>query len=157
MYAGSFDPFTLGHLDIVERASEIYDEVIIAVSENVSKKSLFDIQEKMEMIEQVLNHSSKKNIQVIKHTGGLTVSLAKELEAKVLIRGIRSVKDMEYEMDIASMNKTQAPSIETVFLMADEKYRFVSSSLIKEVAKFEGNLDGLVPEIVINRMKKFFK
>lgn len=154
LYAGSFDPFTLGHLDIAVRASELYDEVIIAVSENLSKKPLFDIDERVDMIQQVLNQNAKRNVRVIKHPGGLTVNLASELEVKAMIRGLRSVKDMEYEMDIASMNKTQATDIETVFLMADEQYRFVSSSLIKEVAKFNGNLEGLVPEIVLTRMNK---
>lgn len=154
IYAGSFDPFTLGHLDIVNRASLMFDEVIVALGTNTSKTSLFTADEKFEMIEEVLASNSNDNVKVIQFTDGLIVDLAKELNAKVMLRGLRSVTDMEYEMNIASMNKTQAPEIESVFLMADEKYRFVSSSLIKEIAQFDGDVSGMVPEIVSQRMKE---
>lgn len=154
IYAGSFDPFTLGHLDIVNRASLMFDEVIVALGTNTSKTSLFTADEKLEMIEEVLASHSNDNVKVIQFTDGLIVDLAKELNAKVMLRGLRSVTDMEYEMNIASMNKTQAPEIESVFLMADEKFRFVSSSLIKEIAQFDGDVSGMVPEIVSQRMKE---
>lgn len=154
IYAGSFDPFTLGHLDIVNRASLMFDEVIVALGTNTSKTSLFTADEKFEMIEEVLASNSNDNVKVIQFTDGLIVDLAKELNAKVMLRGLRSVTDMEYEMNIASMNKTQAPEIESVFLMADEKFRFVSSSLIKEIAQFDGDVSGMVPEIVSQRMKE---
>lgn len=154
IYAGSFDPFTLGHLDIVNRASLMFDEVIVALGTNTSKTSLFTADEKFEMIEEVLASNSNDNVKVIQFTDGLIVDLAKKLNAKVMLRGLRSVTDMEYEMNIASMNKTQAPEIESVFLMADEKYRFVSSSLIKEIAQFDGDVSGMVPEIVSQRMKE---
>lgn len=156
VYAGSFDPFTFGHLNITLRGAELFDEVIITVSDNISKKSLFDIEDKVDMITQVINKTEKRNIKVIKHQGGLTVDLVKELNANAMIRGIRSVKDMEYEMDIAAMNKVQAPEIDTIFLMADEKYRFISSSLIKEVVKFGGNAEGLVPTDILNKMKNIY-
>lgn len=157
VYAGSFDPFTFGHLNITLRASELFDEVIIVVSDNISKKPLFSMGHKVDMITQVINNTEKKNIKVIKHNGGLTVNLAKKLNANAMIRGIRSVKDMEYEMDIAAMNKIQAPDVETIFLMADEKYRFISSSLIKEVVKFEGDVKELVPADILYEMKKIYE
>lgn len=112
---------------------------------------------KVDMITQVINNTEKKNIKVIKHNEGLTVNLAKKLNANAMIRGIRSVKDMEYEMDIAAMNKIQAPDVETIFLMADEKYRFISSSLIKEVVKFEGDVKELVPADILYEMKKIYE
>lgn len=155
LYAGSFDPFTNGHLDIVKRASTLFDEVVIAVSENISKQPLFDVDQRMQMIiDSLESQSPDSNVKVLKHKGGLTVDLAEELGVKAMVRGIRSIKDMEYEMDIASMNKTQNKEIETVFLMSDEQYRFVSSSLIKEVAKFQGNIHGLVPENVEKQIKQ---
>lgn len=154
IYAGSFDPFTLGHLDIVNRASKMFDEVIVALGTNTSKKSLFTADEKLEMIQEVIDEYSNDNVKVIQYTDGLIVNLAKKLDAKVMLRGLRSVADMEYEMNIASMNKTQAPEIESVFLMADEKYRFVSSSLIKEIAQFDGDVSGMVPENIAKRMKE---
>ena len=154
IYAGSFDPFTLGHLDIVNRASKMFDEIIVALGTNTSKKSLFTADEKVEMIEEILSESASDNVRLIQFTDGLIVDLAKKLDAQVLLRGLRSVTDMEYEMNIASMNKTQAPEIESVFLMADEKYRFVSSSLIKEIAQFNGDVSGMVPEIIERKMKE---
>lgn len=157
IYAGSFDPFTLGHLDIVNRASSMFDEVIVALGTNTSKTSLFTADEKVEMIEEVIAKQSNDNVKVIQFTDGLIVDLAKKLDAKVMLRGLRSVTDMEYEMNIASMNKTQAPDIESVFLMADEKYRFVSSSLIKEIAQFDGDVSGMVPENVSERMKEKYQ
>lgn len=157
IYAGSFDPFTLGHLDIVNRASSMFDEVIVALGTNTSKTSLFTADEKVEMIEKVIATQSSDNVKVIQFTDGLIVDLAKKLDAKVMLRGLRSVTDMEYEMNIASMNKTQAPGIESVFLMADEKYRFVSSSLIKEIAKFDGDISGMVPENVSERIKEKYQ
>lgn len=152
IYAGSFDPFTLGHLDIVNRAAGMCDEVIVAISTNTSKKSLFTPDEKMKMITEVIDQHSKDNVRVIQFTDRLIVDLAKKEGAQVLIRGLRSSVDMEYEMNIASANKTQDDSIESVFLMAAEKYRFVSSSLIKEIAQFEGDISTMVPEIISEAM-----
>lgn len=157
IYAGSFDPFTMGHLDIVKRAAFMFEEVIIAIGTNTSKKSLFTPEEKLQMIEKVMYECHLENVRVILHTDGLTVDLALREEANVMLRGIRSIKDMEYEMDIASMNKIQQPDIETVFLMADEQYRFISSSLIKEVAMFDGNIKGLVPDHIAQLMIEKYK
>lgn len=154
IYAGSFDPFTMGHLNILNRAAKMFEEVIVAIGTNTSKRALFTPEEKVEMINEVIETSSYDNVRVILYADGLIVDLAKAEGADVMIRGIRSLSDMEYEMNIASMNKTQQPDIESVFLMADEQYRFVSSSLIKEVAIFDGDVSSMVPEIVAERMKE---
>src|SRR5699024_4264467 len=119
IYAGSFDPFTLGHLDIVNRASKMFDEVFIALGTNTSKKSLFNADEKVEMIQEVICKYSNNNVKVIQFTDGLIVDLAKKLDAKVMLRGLRSVVDMEYEMNIVSMKKTQVQEIKNVLLMTD--------------------------------------
>lgn len=156
IYAGSFDPFTMGHLNIVKRAANMFEEVIIAIGTNTSKNAMFSPEEKLAAIQEVVDTASLDNVRVILHTDGLTVDLAQAENASVMLRGIRSLTDMEYEMNIASMNKTQQPTIETVFLMADEKYRFVSSSLIKEVAMFDGDISGLVPDSIAKRvMEKY--
>lgn len=154
IYAGSFDPFTMGHLNILNRSAKMFEEVIVAIGTNTSKRALFTPEEKVEMINEVIEKSSYDNVRVILYADGLIVDLAKAEGADVMIRGIRSLSDMEYEMNIASMNKTQQPDIESVFLMADEQYRFVSSSLIKEVAIFDGDVSSMVPEIVAERMKE---
>src|SRR5690606_9977096 len=125
------------------------------VATNTSKKSLFTTDEKVQLMQENLTHLP--NVTVVQHIGGLTIDLAKEWNATVLLRGIRNVKDFEYEADVASMNKTQNKEIETVFLTADEKYRFVSSSLIKEVAMFGGDITGLVPENVNRAMKEKYE
>lgn len=157
IYAGSFDPFTMGHLNILERASNMFEEIIVAIGTNTSKQALFTPEEKLEMITEVIEESALENVRVILHTDGLTVDLARREEATVMLRGIRSVTDMEYEMNIASMNKTQAPDIESVFLMADEQYRFVSSSLIKEIAQFDGDVSRMVPKTISEKMKEKYK
>lgn len=154
IYAGSFDPFTMGHLNILNRSAKMFDEVILAIGTNTSKRALFTPEEKVEMINEVIEASSYDNVRVMLHTDGLIVDLAKAEGAKVMVRGIRSLTDMEYEMNIASMNKTQQPDIESVFLMADEQYRFVSSSMLKEVAIFDGNVTGMVPDNIAKRMKE---
>ncbi len=157
IYAGSFDPFTMGHLNILERASKMFEEIIVAIGTNTSKQALFTPEEKLEMITEVIEENALENVRVIRHTDGLTVDLARQEKATVMLRGIRSVTDMEYEMNIASMNKTQAPDIESVFLMADEQYRFVSSSLIKEIAQFDGDVSQMVPKTISEKMKEKYK
>lgn len=153
IYAGSFDPFTMGHFDILSRASKMFKEVIVAIGTNTSKQALFTPEEKLEMIQKLVEESDLPNVRVILHADGLTVDLAAKEDANVMVRGLRTVEDMEYEMAIAAMNKTQAPDIETVFLMASENYRYLSSSLLKEIAQFNGNIEGMVPEDIGKRMK----
>lgn len=155
LYPGSFDPISNGHIDLVKRAAKLFDRVVIAVATNTSKKTLFTADEKVQLIQE--NVASLPNVEVVKHSGGLTVDLADELNATILLRGLRSVKDFEYEADIAAMNKMQNAQVETVFLASDEQYRFVSSSLIKEVAMFGGDISGLVPENVNRAMKKKYE
>lgn len=157
IYAGSFDPFTMGHLNILNRSAKMFEEVIVAIGTNTSKKALFTPDEKLEMIKQVIKESSPDNVRVVLHVDGLIVDFAEAEGATVMVRGIRSLSDMEYEMNIASMNKTQQPEIESVFLMADEQYRFVSSSMIKEIAIFDGNVSSMVPDSIAERMKEKYR
>ena len=155
LFPGSFDPFTNGHLNTVERAAELFDEVIIAVVTNTTKVGLFTSDEKIELINLSISHLD--NVEVIAQSEGLTVDIAEELGAKFLVRGIRNMTDYEYEKNIASMNKQLKPNVETVFLMADDRLSNVSSSIIKEIAKFKGDITAFVPSEVEKAIaKKFF-
>lgn len=155
LFPGSFDPLTNGHVDTIQRAAKLFDEVIIAVLTNTSKVSLFNSNEKIDLIEKSLQHI--ENVQVISHVGGLTIDLAKDLEITAMIRGMRNTLDFEYETNIALMNKQLNEEIETVILLADEKYRFLSSSLIKEVARFGGDVSAFVPKVVNEAIKEKYK
>ncbi|WP_157455188.1 pantetheine-phosphate adenylyltransferase [Carnobacterium maltaromaticum] len=155
LFPGSFDPLTNGHVDTIQRAAKLFDEVIIAVLTNTSKVSLFNSNEKIDLIEKSLQHI--ENIKVISHVGGLTIDLAKDLEITAMIRGMRNTLDFEYETNIALMNKQLNEEIETVILLADEKYRFLSSSLIKEVARFGGDISAFVPKVVNEAIKEKYK
>ena len=155
LFPGSFDPLTNGHVDTIQRAAKLFDEVIIAVLTNTSKVSLFNSNEKIDLIEKSLQHI--ENVQVISHVGGLTIDLAKDLEITAMIRGMRNTLDFEYETNIALMNKQLNEEIETVILLADEKYRFLSSSLIKEVARFGGDISAFVPKVVNEAIKEQYK
>ncbi|SFH60848.1 pantetheine-phosphate adenylyltransferase [Pisciglobus halotolerans] len=155
LFPGSFDPMTNGHLSTIKSACKLFDQVVIAVSTNSSKTSLFSAEEKMTLIETATK--DLPNTKVIEHTGGLTVELARKINATSLIRGLRNTQDFEYEAAIAAMNKTQLPELDTVFFMADERYRFVSSSLIKEVAMFGGDVSHLVPEQINDAIIEKYK
>lgn len=155
IFAGSFDPFTNGHLDTVERAALLFESVVVAVATNTNKKSLFSSEEKITLIEEAIKHL--ENVEVMNHTGGLTVDLALEVGARVMIRGVRSVKDFEYEVDIAHMNKVQAAHVETILMTSKPEYTFISSSMIKEVLQFDGNISGLVPENVEKALIEKYK
>ncbi len=155
LYAGSFDPITNGHIDIIERTAQLFDEVVIAISYNTTKKNLFTQQERMQLAKDCLAHL--KNVRVIEHTGGLTVNLAEKLGATVLVRGIRNTVDFEYESNIATLNKTQNDKIETIIFLANDQYRFVSSSMIKEIAQFGGDITQFVPKIVEQAIQTKFK
>ena len=144
LFPGSFDPFTNGHLDIVERAAKLFDQVIIGVFTNTTKQPLFDSNEKQELIQEAVSHL--KNVQVVSQEQKLTVNCAKELGANFLIRGIRNVQDFEYEKSIAQMNLHLDKELQTVFLLSDEKYAHISSSLLKEVLKFGGDVNDYLPE-----------
>ncbi|EAC5136535.1 pantetheine-phosphate adenylyltransferase [Listeria monocytogenes] len=151
---GTFDPITNGHLDIIERAAKIFDVLYVSVLNNSSKKPLFTIEERMEMIRQVTAHLL--NVQV-ESASGLTVDYAATRGATAIVRGLRAVSDFEYEMQIASMNRTLNADIETFFVMTNTKYSFLSSSMVKEVAQYQGDISELVPEIVNEQVQAKFK
>lgn len=151
---GTFDPITNGHLDIIERAAKIFDVLYVSVLNNPSKKPLFTIEERMEMIRQVTAHLP--NVQV-ESASGLTVDYAATRGATAIVRGLRAVSDFEYEMQIASMNRTLNAEIETFFIMTNTKYSFLSSSMVKEVAQYQGDISELVPEIVNEQVQAKFK
>lgn len=145
---GSFDPVTNGHLDIISRASRLYDEVVVAVLINKTKASLFTVDERVDMIEEVTKEYG--NIKVDKFYG-LTVDYCKQQDIPVIVRGLRAVSDYEYELQMAQMNHRMA-GVETLFMATNPLYAFLSSSLMKEVVKFGGDISGLVPEIVHQRL-----
>ncbi|EMR8441266.1 pantetheine-phosphate adenylyltransferase [Listeria monocytogenes] len=151
---GTFDPITNGHLDIIERAAKIFDVLYVSVLNNSFKKPLFTIEERMEMIRQVTAHLP--NVQV-ESASGLTVDYAATRGATAIVRGLRAVSDFEYEMQIASMNRTLNAEIETFFIMTNTKYSFLSSSMVKEVAQYQGDISELVPEIVNEQVQAKFK
>jgi pantetheine-phosphate adenylyltransferase len=150
IYPGSFDPITMGHLDIIERSAKLFDEVIVAVLLNIDKRPMFSTEERVEMIEQAAQWSNVR----VSTFDGLLVQYATEQGAQVIVRGIRAVSDYEYELQMALMNRRLEPAVETVFLMAAEAYSYLSSRLIKEVFKLGGSITGLVPELVERRMRE---
>ena len=153
LYPGSFDPPTNGHLDILSRARRLSDRVIVAILENDAKKPLFSVPERIEMIHEIVG---KDPATPVRSFSGLLVDFAREAGATLLVRGLRAVSDYEYELQMALMNRRLAPGIETVFLMAKEEYSYVSSGLVKEVARLRGDLSGLVPEPVRRRLLERF-
>ena len=154
IYAGSFDPITLGHLDIIKRASHLFDEVIVAVANNTSKNSMLNFDQKLNLVEQSIASQGLANVQAKTLESGLIVDFAKDQGASSLVRGLRSVKDFEYEIAIEDLNKVQDPVIETVYLVSSSKYRSISSSIVREIIKFNGRLDDLVPDPVVEYFKK---
>ena len=153
IYPGSFDPITNGHLDVVERATHIFDEVIVAVAVNHEKTGLFSFAERVAHIEQAT--SSNDRIQVTSFDG-LLVDFATEQEATALVRGLRAISDFEFEFQMALMNRKLQPEIETIFLTAREEYTYVSSSVTKEIARLGGDISSLVPPAVGDSLKAKF-
>lgn len=150
---GSFDPITYGHLDIIERTSKVFDKVYISVLKNSSKKGLFTPEERVEMIEEVTSHLD--NVEV-KQFYGLLVDFCNEVGAKAIVRGLRAVSDFEYEMQLTSMNRKLDSDIETIYMMTNNNYSFISSSIVKEVAKYGGKIDDVVPPHVANLLQEKF-
>lgn len=142
---GSFDPITNGHLDIIERAAPIFDEIIVAVLNNSSKQPLFSVRERMELISEVTEHLPHIKVDSF---NGLLVDYASEVGADVIVRGLRAVSDFEYEMQVASINKKMNDQIETLFMMTNNQYSFLSSSIVKEASKYGASVAGLVPPAV---------
>lgn len=154
IYPGSFDPFTNGHLDLIERSTHLFDKLIVAILRNEEKKPLFTLDERQQMLREVLR--GFPNVEVDSFDG-LLVDFAARKHAAVILRGIRAISDYEYELQMALMNRRLRPEIETVFLMAGEAYSFISSRLVKEVAALGGNVSGLVPPVVEERLRRKFQ
>jgi pantetheine-phosphate adenylyltransferase len=151
IYPGSFDPITNGHLDLIQRGSALFDQLIVAILRNEEKKVLFSVADRIEMLNEVV--WGLPNVQVGSFDG-LLVDYAAECGASVILRGIRAVSDYEYELQMALMNRRLKPEIETVFLMAGEAHSFISSRLVKEVIRLGGNISGLVPPSIEGKLKK---
>ena len=146
IFPGSFDPVTNGHLDIIKRSAAIFDEVFVVVLTNTAKKPMFSANEHQSFIQKATEKIP--NVKVLAKEADLTVNVAQELDAQIIIRSVRNTQDLEFEQNIAAMNKELAPKIETLILLTDPKYAFLSSTLVKEVARFKGELGNLVPPIV---------
>lgn len=151
VYPGSFDPVTNGHLDIIERAAKIVDKLIIGVLRNPSKKGLFTPAERVEQLKEVTKHID--NVEIVEFEG-LLIDFVKQSKAKLIIRGLRAVTDFEYEFQWALTHNSLEPDIETVFLSTNAKYSYISSSGVKELASFGGNIDEMVPEYIAQQLKK---
>ena len=150
IYPGSFDPMTLGHLDVIERASKLFDHLIIGVLNNSAKSPLFSIEERVNMIKAV---KDLPNVEV-QCFGGLTVDFAKECGANAVVRGLRAVTDFDYELQLAQLNRVINPNVDTVFLTTNLKYAYLSSSSVKEVASYGGDISHFVTPYVEEKVKK---
>jgi pantetheine-phosphate adenylyltransferase len=150
IYPGSFDPITNGHLDLIDRGAKLFRKLVVSVLGNESKQPLFTVEERMEMLREVVR--SYPNVEVDSFAG-LVVDYASQKGASVLLRGIRAISDYEYELQMALMNRRLRPELETVFLMAGEEYSFISSRLVKEVIRLGGSVSGLVPASVEGRLR----
>ena len=155
IFPGSFDPLTNGHLDIIRRSSPLFDEIVIAVLNNPEKQPLFSVEERCDMIRNILPGARVDGCAlVVEGFSGLTADFARQRNATAIIRGIRAIGDYEYELRMALMNRRLQPEIETVFLTAAEEYSFVSSTLMKQVFELGGRVDGLVPDAIIEKMRE---
>ncbi len=147
---GSFDPVTNGHLDVISRAAQLYDEVVVAVFRNPNKTALFSTEERLELLREATR--TLENVRV-EHVEGLLVDFCKANDISAVVKGLRAVSDFDYEMQMAQMNYSQA-GVETLFMTTNPLYAFLSSSLVREFAKFGGDVSGLVPPIVLERLKE---
>lgn len=155
IYPGSFDPVTNGHLDIIQRGCKLFDEIIVAVLVNPGKQALFTIEERCEMLTDVLKTIDRRDCRVtVESFAGLMVQYAAERKANAIVRGIRAISDYEYELQMALMNRRLRPELETVFMMPAEEYSYVSSRLVKEVFQLGAHISDLVPPLVEERMRK---
>ena len=154
LYPGSFDPITAGHIDIVHRGLEIFDEVIIAVAENIKKTPIFSLDERVQLIHE--SFQGEMRVKTVPMRGGLLVDFARELGVRTVLRGLRAVSDFEYEFQLASMNRRLTDEVDYLFLMTSEEHYFVSSSLVREVAMNGGPVQGLVPPPVEAALRSRF-
>jgi len=151
LFPASFDPVTNGHLDLVRRARAVFDELVVAVARNVGKQGTFSVEERLEMLQAVIGHEPGIRITAF---DGLLVDYARQIGARVLLRGLRAVSDFEYEFEMALMNRHLYPEIETLFMMTSQKFFYVSSSRLKELVRFGANVEDFVPPIVAKRLKE---
>ncbi len=156
VYAGTFDPPTKGHIDIVARVAPLFDKLFLVIADNPRKMPLFPAQERLEMLQETLSQEGHLKNTIVSIWKGLVVDFCKQNEAHVLIRGLRAMSDFETELQVSSMNRRLAPEIETFHVMTDEKYFFVSSTLIKEIAQFGAPLSEWVPAPVEKKLKERF-
>ena len=154
LYPGTFDPLTNGHIDLIERAEKLFGNVVVAVLENTNKTPTFNLEKRILQIRNALSHLD--NVEVISYSG-LTVDCASYLNANLILRGLRAMSDFEYELQIAHTNKSLNNKIETIFLSTNTNFSFLSSSLVKEVAKFGGEISHMVPLSVEKDLKEYFK
>jgi len=153
IYPGTFDPITNGHIDVIERASKIFGKVIVLISVNSKKDALFSKEERLDMARKSLEHL--KDVRVEIHSG-LTVDAAEKFNAQVMIRGIRAVSDFDYEFQISLMNRKMAPDVTTIFMMPHEKYTYLNSSIIRELARYNRDVSEFVPPYVNSKLKERF-
>ena len=151
IYPGSFDPPTNGHLDLIQRGSKIFEELVVAILRNPEKSPMFSVAERMEMLRELTKELPNVRIDMF---DGLMVEYAKSIDAMCVLRGIRAISDYEYELQMALMNRKLEPTLETVFMMPADKYSYVSSRLVREVAQAGGPVKGLVPEVVEQRVRE---
>jgi pantetheine-phosphate adenylyltransferase len=153
IYPGSFDPLTNGHLDLIERGSKIFDELIVSILRNSEKDPLFTLAERLQMLEEMVKRYDNVRVETFE---GLLVDYAMQKKAKAVLRGIRAISDYEYELQMALMNRKLQPQLETVFMMPAEAYSYLSSRLVKEIFRLGGSVRGLVPELVEQRLRDKF-
>ncbi len=149
IYPGTFDPVTRGHIDICQRALKMFDHVVIGVADSLAKEPFFDIDERFDMLEMVFDDNDRISV---KPFSGLLIDFARECDADVIIRGLRAISDFEYEVQLAGMNRSLAPEIETVFLTAAQRYAFVSSSLVREIARLDGDVSEFLHPEILHRL-----
>lgn len=152
IYPGTFDPITFGHLDILQRASKVFDKVIVGIAANTSKNTLFSIEERFEIAKKEVSGLNISNVTV-RMFEGLLIEFVKNEGAKIIVRGLRAVSDFEFEFQMSYMNHKMSPEIETVFLPATENSHFISSSFVKQIALLQGNLNGLVSDYVSSQLR----
>ena len=153
LYPGSFDPLTLGHLDLIERSARLFDSVVVAVLENPNKRAAFPLEQRLSQLRQATRHLSAVEVASF---DGLTVEFARRCQAQVILRGLRALSDFEFELQIAHTNHSLAPQVETLFLATSVQHSFLSSSVVKEVARFGGDVRHLVPPAVAADLARLF-
>ena len=159
IYPGTFDPITLGHIDLIKKATKIFDQVIVATTDNINKKLFFSLEERVEMIKKSLfkdSNLSKNKIKIVSFDT-LTIDLCKKYKANVIMRGLRATSDFEYEFQLAGMNKKLNNQIETIFLMSDVEHQIISSNFVREIAVLKGNLNKFLSKSVIKIVKEKFE